>query len=268
MMTDNQRYGYLLHPSRYDPALGHAGLDIYVADSDPKRFFDTQGALFSVTDGEKVKPLLLLHPARQAQQRFQVVFGRYYLLAHDGDMVEGMCLGGSLEVSTHDTITHGFLTSAAPIFQIDQDGGLAATLDPLVQVELAKMRAEWTGSDAAFDRRLAKLEPMDLFVASLDLLHGYLHNQPQAISSDQVLVERSAVRRAIRTLKAANQWPQSVPTLRELMGWSSLSPDVQPVRKVPAASQLALPRLKTTRPGQPARQARRTGSDEAQVSGA
>ena len=266
-MAEHLRFGYFLHPSRYDPPLGHAAMDLYAAGPDAARYFDTQAALFSVTDGEKVKPLLVLHPARQSQQSYRVVFGRFYLLAHDGDMVEGISLGGVLEVNSHDAYTHGRLTSAAPIFDM-AEGGLALTLESLVQAELAKMRAQWTGSDAAFDRRLAQIEPMKLLAASLDLLNGYLHNQPQMASPDQVLTGRSAVRRAMRTLERAGQWPQPAPTLRELMGWSSLPDDGQPMRKAPTASQPVLPRLKTPRPGQPARQTRRAGLDEAQATSA
>ena len=197
-MIDHLRLGYYLHPSRYDPPLGHAAMDFYPAGPDAARYFDTQAALFPVTDGEKVKPLLVLHPARQSQQSYRVVFGRFYLLAHDGDMVEGISLGGVLDVDGHDAYTHGHLSSPAPIFDM-ADGGLALTLEALVQGELAKMRAQWTGSDAAFDRRLAQIEPMGLLAASLNLLNGYLHNHPQA-SPDQVMNGRSAVRRAMRTL--------------------------------------------------------------------
>lgn len=263
-MIEYLRYGYFLHPSRYDPPLGHAAMDFYAAGPDPERYFDTQAALFSVTDGEKVRPLLILHPARQSQQSYRVVFGRFYLLAHNGDMVEGMTLGGVLDIESRDTYTHGRLTSAAPIFDM-AEGRLALTLESLVQTELAKMRAQWTGSDTAFDRRLAQIEPMRLLAASLDLLKGYLHDQPQMASPDQVLTGRGAVRRAIRTLEQAGQWPQPVPALRELMGMSSLPADAQPARIAPAISQPALPRLKTPRPGQPARQARRAGLDEAQA---
>ena len=265
-MIEHLRFGYFLHPSRYDPPFGHAALDLYAAGADSQRYFDTQAGLFSVTDGEKVKPLLVLHPARQSQQSYRVVFGRFYLLAHDGDMVEGMSLGGVLEVDGHDAYTHGRLTSAAPIFDM-AEGGLALTLESLVQAELAKMRAQWTGSDAAFDRRLAQIEPMRLLAASLNLLNGYLHNHPQA-SPDQVLNGRSAVRRAMRTLERAGQWPQPAPTLCELMGWSSLPAAAQPARATPVPAQPALPRLKTSRPGQPARQPRPTVSEETQAAGA
>ena len=86
-----------------------------------------------------------------------------------------------------------------------------------VEAELARLRAEWTHGDAAFDRRLASLDPMTLFTASLSLLEDYLHYHPQAVTPDEVLAERTAVHNAIRTLQRAGLWPKTVPTLRELV---------------------------------------------------
>lgn len=216
-MPDYLRYGFYMHPSRYDPPLGHAAMDVYLAESHPDRFFDAQAALFPVTNGDKVTHVQVFHPAPQAPQSYQVICGRFFLIAHDGDIVEGMTLGGLLEIETSADYTHCRLTSPAPIFDIEESGGLVATLEAEIEAELAKLRPAWKGSDAAFDGRLASLDPLILFAASLNLLDDYLHNHPQAISPDEVLIERTAIHRAIRTLQAAGQWPRPVPSLRELM---------------------------------------------------
>lgn len=216
-MTDYLRYGYYLHPSQLNPPLGHAALDVYLADSDPTRYFDAQAAIFSVTDGDKTKPLLVVHPPLHARQTYQVVFGRYYLLAYDGDMVEGVSMGGRLEVEAHDTYTQCHLTSPAPLLDIEESGGLVTALEPEIEAELARLRAQWTGGDAAFDRQLARLDPLTLFAASLALLDDYLHNHPQAIAPDDLPGERTAIRRAIRSLQEAGQWPKPLPSLRALI---------------------------------------------------
>lgn len=264
-MPDRVRYGYFMQPSRYDPPLGYSALDVYLARSDPDRYFDTAAALFPVNNGEKTTQVEIVHPFLQAPQRYQSVLGRFYLLAHNGDMAVGMSLGGVLEIEVHDNVTLCHLTSPAPIFDIGESGGLVATLETEVEAELAKLRAEWKGSDAAFDCRLASLDPLNLFTACLNLLDDYLHNHPQAVSPDQVLAERTAVHQAIRTLQRAGQWPVSVPSLRELMGWTDLPAEMQSRRSDPGLAQLALPRLKAARPGQLARQARFAGSDESQA---
>jgi hypothetical protein len=216
-MADHQRYGYYLYPSRYDPPLGYSALDVYLAKSDPERYFDAAAAFFTVTDGERTSQVEIYHPFPQAPQQYQVVFGRYYLLAHNGDMVEGMSLGGVLDVQTHPSHTVCHLSSPAPVFDIEETGGLIASLEVEVEAELARLHAEWRSSDAAFDRRLASLDPMTLFAASLSLLESYLHSHPQAITPDEAVAERTAVHQAIRTLQHAGQWPKPTPSLRELI---------------------------------------------------
>jgi hypothetical protein len=253
-MADHLRFGYFFHPSHYRPPLGFAALEVYPARSDPDRFFDTAAALFSVNNGEKTTQVEIAHPFPQSPQRYQVVLGRYHLLAHNGDMVEGVTLGGVLEVETDPNYTRCLLTSPAPIFEIEERGGLVATLEVEIEAELARLRAEWPGSDAAFDCRLASQEPLTLFAASLNMLDDYLHNHPQAMTPDEVLAERTAVHQAIRTLQDAGQWPQPIPTLRELMGWSNLPAASAGSRSAPGPAQPVLPRVKGARPGMTARQ--------------
>lgn len=216
-MADHQRFGYFLHPSRYDPPLGYSALDVFLAKSDPQRYFDAAAALFAVTNGERSSQVEVYHPFPQAPQRYQVVFGRYFLVAHNGDMVEGMSLGGLLEVEQHGDYTQCHLSSPAPIFDIEESGGLVGTLEVEIEAELARLRAAWTHGDAAFDRQLASLDPMTLFAASLSLLENYLHYHPQAVTPEEVLAERTAVHQAIRTLQRAGQWPKPTPSLRELI---------------------------------------------------
>lgn len=216
-MTDRQRYGYYLLPSSYDPPLGFGGLDVYLAEPDPERYFDAATALFTVVEEDYTDQIEIGHPFSQASQRYRVGFGRYYLLAHNGDLVEGLCLGGELHVEQHPNYTHCHLSSPAPLFDIEEDGGLVADLDVEIEAELARLRAEWPHGDDAFDRRLASLDPMTLLAASLNLLEGYLHEHLLAAAPDDVLSERSAVHRAIHTLRRAGQWPEPTPTLRQLM---------------------------------------------------
>ncbi len=216
-MSDHQRYGYYLHPSNYHPSLGYAGLDVYLAASQPDRFFDTEAALFSINTGDKTIQMEILHPVATTPARYQVAFGRFLLLAYNGDVEIGMSFGGLLEIETRDTYTLCHLSSSAPIFDIEESGGLVATLESEIEAELARLRPQWTGSDAAFDSRLASIDALTLFVASLSLLDDYLDNHVQAAPADDVLAERTAVRQAIRALQRAGQWPQPVPSLRELL---------------------------------------------------
>jgi hypothetical protein len=216
-MVDLVRFGYFFFPSKYRPPLGHESLDVYLSGPRSDWYFDTQAAAFTVTDGDTIWHEKITHPSPQPQRHIRVLFGRFYLIAYNGEIVEGCSLGGDLEIIGHGTHTSCHLTSPAPVFDMENATGLMALLEPEIEAEIARLRAEWTGSDAAFDRRLAALDPFTLFISSLDFIDSYLHSQPQATADDQVMSERSAVRRAIHTLQNAGEWPQSIPTLRDLI---------------------------------------------------
>ena len=224
-MVDLARFGYFFFPSGYRPPLGYAAFDAYLSGPRTDWYFDTQAVTFSVATDDAIRHVRVVHPWSQAPQRLRVVFGRFYLVAHNGELVEGCSLGGDLEVVDHGAYTSCHLTSPAPIFEMDDPNGFIDLLEPEIEAELARVRAEWIGSDAEFDRRIAGLDPMTLFVVSLNFLDSYLHSQPQATTDDRVMAERSAVHRAIHTLQDAGHWPTPIPTLRDLM---LHQPDQQP----------------------------------------
>ncbi len=216
-MVDLVHFGYFFFPSTYRPPLGHAAFDAYLSAPRIDWYFDTQAATFVVVTDEAIRQVRIVHPWTQAPQRLRVVFGRFYLVAHNGELVEGCSFGGDLEVVDHGTHTSCHLTSPAPIFDIENPNGFIALLEPEIEAELARLRAEWTGSDAEFDRRLTGIDPATFFVSSLDFIDRYLHALPQATEDDQIMDERNAVHRAIHTLKDAGEWPEKVHTLRELI---------------------------------------------------
>lgn len=219
-MNDPVRYGYYWSTSPYDPALGHAGIDVYVTESpQSERFFDARAALFSIYDNNEIRQIGISHPTHVGQRRYQLVFGRFYLVAHDDDVVTGMCFGGELLVENSGDYSHCYVHSSAPLFELDDNDDLFSVLEAEVEVELARLRAQWHGSDEEFEARLAKLDPLTFFVISLDMVHTYLNTPAQEVSgSFKSAQARVQVHKAIETLQAAGQWPAVVSSLREAMG--------------------------------------------------
>lgn len=230
-MVDLVRFGYFYFPSSYRPPLGYSAFDAYLSAPRTDWYFDTQAATFFVVTDEATRHLRVVHPWPQAPQRLRVAFGRFYLVAHNGELIEGCSLGGALEIVDHGTHTSCHLTSPAPIFEVDDPNGFINLLESEIEAELARVRAEWTGSDAEFDRRVAGIDPMRLFVASLEFLDSYLRSQPNATANDLVMAERGALQRAIHTVQDAGLWPPSVPSVRDLI---LQQPDEQPSQPDPA----------------------------------
>lgn len=216
-MVDLVHFGYFFFPSTYRPPLGYAGFDAYLSHPRTDWYFDTQAATFAVATEDAIRHVRIAHPWPQSPERLRVVFGRFYILAHNGELVEGCSFGGDLEIVDYGTYTSCHLTSLAPIFDLENPNGFIAILEPEIEAELARLRAEWSGSDTEFDRRLASLDPATFFVASLDFIDKYLHSLRQAADDDQIMDVCNALHRAIHKLKDAGEWPEKVPVLRELI---------------------------------------------------
>lgn len=215
-MDDKTLLGFYFYPSKYNHELGHAALDVYLASEPQGWVFDTRAAAFAVANTEGVHHVQVTHPWPQPQQQFAIFKDRFFMVSHDGKVVEGYCAGGDLEVEVQGDITCCHLTSPAPIFDLEAPFAFTDLLVPEVEAELARLRARWTGSDSGFDRQLAEIPPLTFFVASLNLVKDYLYHLPQFAVNDQVLADRATISQAIHSLKNAGEWPADPPTLRQL----------------------------------------------------
>lgn len=218
-MTDLSRFGYYLHPSALDPALGHAGLDVYLAEPpQPERFFDAARAVFSVFDDGESKHIHVVHPSLRPNRSYHVLPGRFFIEAHDGDLVEGICFGGKLRVEISDGYTVAHLTSSAPIFDFGDPDDAMNVLDEEMEAEFARLRAEQPGDEAGFAARLAQLDPRALLVAALAIAQRQLRREHSAYQSDETAEDLVGIHYAIHALRVSDQWPDTPPGLRELMG--------------------------------------------------
>ncbi len=218
-MIDFARLGYFLHPTAYDPPLGHAGLDVYLFEpAQRERFFDAALAVFNVFNNGQAQRMHVTHPALRPGLSYQVLPGRFFLQAHDGDRIEGICFGGEVAVDNSDGYTVCHLTSPAPIFDFADAEDAMAWLDVELEAELARLRAQWHGTGEEFDAQLATLEPQAVFVAALEMIRQQWRREQAAYYTDEVADDLNNVQQAMRALRNAGKWPAAVPALRELMG--------------------------------------------------
>lgn len=216
-MSQFERFGYFFHPSKYSPPLGHATVDVFLALSEDGWFFPTRSATFPVVDETGITHLTVAHAGASARRDYKLAPGLFYIVAWDGDLVEGFTFGGDLTVECTDDHVCCQLRSAAPIFDLADTTGLVEILAPEFEAELARLRADWTETDDGFDRVVVMLDAFALFVASLHLSDTYVHRLPAMDSDDTVLDGRQAVSHAIRILQHAGEWPDKPATLHQLI---------------------------------------------------
>jgi len=93
----------------------------------------------------------------------------------------------------------------------DQD--LATTLD----AQLARLRAEWMGTDREFDRRLAQLKPETLFAATLSLEFERLQTSRPPTHKDEIAVWKGKVNNLFKWMKETGKIQIPTLSIRELM---------------------------------------------------
>lgn len=216
-MTQLERFGYYFHPSTYSPPLGHASVDVFLAASEDGWYFPTKSATFPVADDEGIHHLHVSHSWDFGQRDYKLAPGIFFLAAWDGDLVEGFSFGGDLAVDNEDDHISCRLSSSAPFFDLTDTNGLEGILVPEFEAQLGRLRAEWTDTDAEFDRRVATADPASLFVASLRLSNAYAHRLPAQDSDEFMLDDRQTVSHALHILQNAGQWPEQPATLHQLI---------------------------------------------------
>lgn len=216
-MSQFERFGYFFHPSKYSPHLGHATVDVFLAPGEDGWFFPTRSATFPVADETGISHLLVTHARTPARRDYRLAPGLFFIVAWDGDLVEGFSFGGDLTIESADDHVCCQLRSAAPFFDLADTTGLVEILVPEFEAQLARLRAEWTGTDVEFDLRVAMTDPVALFVASLRLSNDYVHRLPSMDADDTVLDGRQAVSHAIHILQDAGDWPDKPATLHQLI---------------------------------------------------
>lgn len=212
-----ERLGYFFHPSSYPHPLGHAAAEVFLSCNEADWFFPTRAATFRQVDETGIVTLHITCPWSSAIREYRLAPGRFFIVAQDGDLVEGFSFGGELCIDQEGDVLNCQLTSSAPFFHLTDDFSLAGIVAPEFEAALARLRAEWPGRDEEFDRRVAMADPLDLFIASLQLSDSYAHRLPALDPDDSVMDERHLVGQAVRILRNAGQWPDKPPTLHQLV---------------------------------------------------
>jgi hypothetical protein len=215
---------YVFSPSKYTPALGHPQLDIYLSNAPTERYFDTRQARFIIERSGDVGPIVVNSPWEEwmGASEQHVCAGRITMIDHQDNTHDAFSLGGSLTIQNKDDYTICKLVSTAPIFNLQDHlvNNIESTTKLLVDEfeELFAMRqAHWLNNETEYFSRLAGMEPLTLFAASLVTLEKKYKSFPVTSRSDQVRRAFQTVQHAIQLLQENDDWPQELPDLEEIL---------------------------------------------------
>ncbi len=211
--------GYSFHPSLFQPPLGHAGLDVSLRPEPVDRVFDTESADFFVRLQEDAEPTLLrvASGAPPGEQVYRLAPGRFWLNDRYNNVLEGFVFGGDLRVVADDEHAACYLTSPAPLFELDPEThDVERTFVDEIEALTAIERAESPEDEDLWLPSLLAAEPFQLFVGYLVTIEKRLAAMATAGYDADSAQLRTWVRRAIRTLREAGEWPEQAPTLDDL----------------------------------------------------
>lgn len=163
------------------------------------------------------RPTRLAHGARLAPGQ-AVLPGLITMHHRDGDREEAASFGAKVSARPAQGYTTFTITSAAPLFYIDENLHAATHLivDELL-ANLARARARYRGNEMAYTGDLLRLPPMTLFVGSLQTLWIHLHGRPAMYRSLDEQRALSAVGSVITVLKNCGQWPANPRPMEDLL---------------------------------------------------
>lgn len=137
---------------------------------------------------------------------------------HRGEHLRAFSFGGSLNVKTDRDDLYCELTSAAPIFKLQEDpnsgGGVIAEelLDLLAEIEITL-----PGHEDELFSRLAKVEPYPLFLACIISMQKRADSVPLHLRRDRYQKAAANLRRAIKTVRDTDGWDGHSPSLQDLL---------------------------------------------------
>lgn len=136
----------------------------------------------------------------------------------DGDVEEAASFGARVSARPGAGYTTFTITSAAPLFYIDENLHAATHMivDNLLGY-LARARARYRGNELAYTADLLRIPPMTLFVSSLQTLWIHLHGRPVMYRSLDEQRTLSAVGAVIAALKERGQWPANPRPIEDLL---------------------------------------------------
>ncbi len=185
-------FGYYFHPAREEDAVGYSRLDITIRDQPTHQHYDPESVRIPVlTDRGEIQEYKIAHPWALGNS-LDASAGRVELRDRKGEAIHAFTFGGQLEIQSGHDATMCSLKSPAPILHLilDEPTRLGHNPQTLLALEvealLARRRASWVSHLTTYQERLAALDPLALYIASLRSMSMRFEDFPSAWKSANV----------------------------------------------------------------------------------
>lgn len=174
-----ENWGYYLLPKQHPHSPGYTGLLVAIRQTPTEMHFDPESMRLKLKDEDDAVNWTTLRLRLSFRGSRRVFLGRVILCDRIDKRVEFFAFGGSLEATHIPGEMVYSLRSSAPVLRIT--GAPESIPDQLAfetEVVLGELEARWRPNEDGFARRLAQVDPLQFYLASLhSILARYEHSQ-------------------------------------------------------------------------------------------
>jgi hypothetical protein len=164
----NEQLGYCFHPSTDPHDLGHPQLDVVIRAAPTGEHFDPESFTCLIATASGSTKLHVVHPWTQ-DTTYRICTGEIVIEDARHEQVKAFTFGGILQIETDARRTVCRLASPAPLLEhARQTLSLEEHFIEEVFILFAQRRA--VQDDDVFERRLAAVDPLQLYQACLKTL--------------------------------------------------------------------------------------------------
>jgi hypothetical protein len=214
LRVDN--WGYQLFPESHYYSAGYNELDIFIREKPSDRHYDPESVRLQLRDRYGFARWTTLEVGSAFKESRHVCPGRVILHDRVDKRVQFFSFGGSLEAVTNSGGVMYCLRSSAPVLGLNQPAQRATDQFVFETEEMiGKLKAEWEVNDAGFDQRLAQVDPLQFYLASVFSVLAHLKDAPALQQSFAGLY--AMLSRERTWLRETGHWPTSPLRLEELL---------------------------------------------------
>ena len=210
--------GYVLEPSKYNPALGYSQLKVRISGKPTDRFFDVKQLSIPTFDGRFLRHTQITRHELEPKETFKVCIGELIMETYQGESLRGFSFGGNLRASVEMGDLFCELTSNAPIFVFQNESvSVSDVIASEIMDFLAQDAVKLAGHEDELYAQLSKYEPYQLFLSCLVSLQKQVEIIPIAQRREGYHKLVSNLNRAIKIVHDADGWDGNSPRLEDLL---------------------------------------------------
>ncbi len=208
-------WGYYLLPQSHHDSPGYTGMLVAIREQPTGKHFDPKALYLPLRD-EGVAKWTKLRWSSPPTDSNHVCPGRVILSDRVDKLVEFFTFGGSLEVASGAGEMVCSLRSPAPVLElIAQQETIPDQLASETEALMGKIKAKWKLGDKGFNRRLAEVDPLQFYLATLQSILLQYERSP---TLEEIYHKcRDALLREKEWLVAKDLWPTNPPRLEHLL---------------------------------------------------